>query len=351
MYLFDIGERPWEQSMLIFHALARMGIEALVIVSPKSPFMSIGYFQDAKQEVDLDYCKKENLPIIRREVGGGTVYLDRNQIFYHVIWNKENTNFPKKISDIYQHLSIGPIDTYKEFGIDTKFREVNDIVTLKGQKIAGLGGADIKDSMVFVGSIILDFDYEKMVNAIKVPDEKFRDKIYKSIEENVTTMKRELGKIPPREELINTLIKKYQGILGKLQPTKLNDDIINKMVELSKWFRSPEFFFKKTPRIPTSVKIKEGVEILYGMYKAKGGLIRAAQEVEMEKLKDIGISGDFTFFPKKDLSDMENALKDTYREKNEITPKLEEFYENKDIQTPGVKPEDITKAILNTKKT
>jgi len=25
MYLFDLGERPWEQSMLIFHALAGMG--------------------------------------------------------------------------------------------------------------------------------------------------------------------------------------------------------------------------------------------------------------------------------------------------------------------------------------
>ena len=69
MYLLDLGERPWEQSMLIFHALARMGIEALDIVSPTTPFLSIGYFQDVKQEVDLEYCKKEGLPIIRREVG------------------------------------------------------------------------------------------------------------------------------------------------------------------------------------------------------------------------------------------------------------------------------------------
>lgn len=349
MYLFNLGKRPWEQSMLIFHALARMEIEALVIVSPQKPYMSIGYFQDAKQEVDIDYCKRENIPIIRREVGGGTVYLDQNQIFYHVIWNQNNSNFPKKISDIYKQLSIGPIETYKDFGIETKFREVNDIVTLKGQKIAGLGGADIQNFMVFVGSIILDFDYEKMVNAIKVPDEKFRDKIFKSIEENVTTMKRELGNIPSHQEITSTLIKKYEDILGKLQPANLNDDIINKMVELSKWFRSPEFLFKKTPRIPQGVKIKEGVEILYGMYKAKGGLIRTAQEVEMEKIKDIGISGDFTFYPKKDLSNMENALKDTTREKDEITPKIKEFYENNDIQTPGVTPKDITKAIIGEK--
>ena len=349
MYIFNLGERPWEQSMLIFHALARMGIEALVIVSPQTPFISIGYFQDAIQEVNIEYCKRNSLPIIRREVGGGTVYLDRNQVFYHVIWNQDNPNFPKKISDIYQHLSIAPIETYEEYGINTKFREINDIVTSKGRKIAGLGGADIQDSMVFVGSIILDFDFDKMVNAIKVPDEKFRDKIFKTMEENITTMNRELGGIPPRNEIVKTLIQKYENILGKLKPAELNDEIINKMKELSVNFNTPEFFFKKTPRIPTSVKIKEGVEILYGMHKAPGGLIRTAQEVESEKLKDIGISGDFTLFPKKELVEIENTLKNSNRENEEIIQKIEEFYENTDIQTPGVKPKDITKAIMEIK--
>ena len=81
MYLFDLGELPWKQSMLIFHTLARLGIEALIIVSPRTPFISIGYFQDAQQEINFEYCRQKGLPIFRREVGGGTVYLDRNQIF------------------------------------------------------------------------------------------------------------------------------------------------------------------------------------------------------------------------------------------------------------------------------
>ena len=346
MYLFDLGERPWQQSMLIFHALARMGVEAIDIVSPQTPYISIGYFQDAKKEVDLEYCKREGLPIIRREVGGGTVYLDRNQIFYHVVWNKDNPNFPRRIRDIYEYLSAAPIETYEEFGIKTNFREVNDIVTTKGRKIAGLGGGDIADSMAFVGSIILDFDYDKMTHAIKVPDEKFRDKIFKTMEENVTTMKRELGKIPPREEIIKVLKKRYEKLLGKLKPMKLNDEIIRKITELAVWFNSPEFLFKKTPHIPKGVKIKEGIEILYGMYKAKGGLIRTAQEVEMRKLRDIGISGDFTFYPKKELLGLEYALKDTEREKKKLTPKIEGFCEGTDIQTPGVKPKDFASAIM-----
>ena len=350
MYLLDLGERPWEQSMLIFHALARMDIEAIDIVWPQTPFISIGYFQDAKKEVDIEYCRRMGLPIIRREVGGGTVYLDRNQIFYHMVWNKQNPNFPKRIKDIYEYLSVPPIETYEEFGINTNFREVNDIVTSKGRKIAGLGGADIADSMAFVGSVILDFDYDKMANSIKVPDEKFRDKIYRSIEENVTSMKKELGKVPPRQEIKKVLIKRYEKIFGKLKPLKLDEEIIRKMTELAKWFKSSEFLNRKTPKIPKGVKIKEGIEILYGMYKSQGGLVRTAQEVENIQIKDIGISGDFTLYPKNELQNLEISLKDTEREKSELTSKIDEFYEETDVQTPGVKPKDFTKAILEAKK-
>ncbi|NIS59955.1 MAG: lipoate--protein ligase family protein [Proteobacteria bacterium] len=345
MYLFDLGERPWEQSMLIFHALARMGVEALDIVFPATPFISIGYFQDAEQEVDLEYCKRHGLPIIRREVGGGTVYLDRNQIFYHVVWNRNNPHFPRRISEIYQYLAGPPVETYGEFGIKAEFREVNDIVTAEGRKIAGLGGADIADSMAFVGSVILDFDYDKMAHAIKAPDEKFRDKVYKTMKENVSTMKRELGRIPPGREIISVLREKFEKVLGKLEPVDLNDEIISKMTELALWFNSPEFLFKKAPRIPKGVKIKEGIEILYGMYKAKGGLIRTAQEVERRTLKDLSISGDFTFYPKEELSGLEDTLKETEREEKELTAKIEEFYEKTRVQTPGVEPQDITKAI------
>jgi hypothetical protein len=57
MFLFDLGKLPEQQSMLIFHVLARMGIEALVIVSPQSPLVSIGYFQDAEQKWILNIAR------------------------------------------------------------------------------------------------------------------------------------------------------------------------------------------------------------------------------------------------------------------------------------------------------
>ncbi len=294
MFLFDLGKLPEQQSMLIFHALARMGIEALVIVSPQSSLVSIGYFQDAEKEVDIPYCKASGIPFMRREVGGGATYLDENQIFYQLIWRKDNPRFPRAIQETFEWFSEAPVETYRTFGVEAEYRAINDIVTQEGRKIAGEGGGDIGECMVFVGSILLDFDYNAMTKTLKVPDEKFRDKVYKTMEENLTTMKRELGTIPSREEVASVLKENFEKRLGRLKDASLNPEIIEKMKRLEVWMTSEAFLLKKTPRIPTGVKIKEGVEVLYGLHKARGGLIRTAEEISEGRIEEITISGDFT---------------------------------------------------------
>jgi lipoate-protein ligase A len=349
MNLLTLEKLPGQQSMLIFHALARLGFEGLVIVSPQQPLASIGYFQDAAKEIDLDYCKKAGIPVMRREVGGGTTYLDGNQIFYQLIWKKGNPKFPTRIKDIFPYLSQPVCETYQEFGIQTRFRPENDIVTKDERKIAGEGGGDIGEYMVFVGGILMDFDYRTMSKILRVPEEKFRDKIHKSMEEHVTTMKRELGTMPKREDVVQSLIKQYETITGKLKPIRLTQDIIDTMIDIEQWFTSPEFLLKKTPRIPTGVKIREGVEILYSTYKARGGLIRTAQEIKNEIIQDIGISGDFQLYPKSELTGLEQSLWKSKRKEKVIISKVEDFYDEHKIESPGVEPEDVTEAIMEAK--
>jgi len=351
VYLLRLDKLPGQDSMLLFHTLARLGYEGLIIVSPAQPLVSVGYFQDAEKEVDLEYCKKTGISVMRREVGGGATYLDENQIFYQVIWNRKNRKFPNNIKRIFEYLSEPPCETYRKFGINASFRTENDIVTDKGKKIAGEGGGDIGDSMVFVGGILLDFDYTTMSKVLKVPDEKFRDKIYKSMEENLTTMKRELGEIPPREEIKKVLIENFEKIMGKLEPIEgIDEGTIKKMRELEQWFMSDKFLFKKTPRIPTGVKIKEGVEILYGLYKAKGGLIRTAQEIENKRIvNDIAISGDFNLFPKNGLNEVESGLKSKEFDETIIKTEVEKVYKKLKVESPGVEPEDFARTIIDAK--
>ena len=350
MHVFDLGKLPGQQSMLIFHALARMGIEALVIVSPESPLVSIGYFQDAVQEVDLHYCKESGIPLMRREVGGGATYLDANQIFYQLIWKKDNPEFPRAVDEIYSWFSQAPVETYRTFGIESEFRVVNDIITKTGRKIAGEGGGNIGECMAFVGGILLDFDYQAMSRILKIPDEKLRDKVYRTMEENLTTMKRELGTPPPREEVVKALREQFEKVVGKLQPASLNSAILQKMKEIESWMTSDEFLLKKTPRIPNGVKIREGVEVLYGLHKAKGGLIRTAEEISERKIEDITISGDFTFYPKEGLDGLEGSLEKVPLEEEKIIERVEIYYEEKKVESPGVESKDIVKTILNPVK-
>jgi len=348
--LIKLDKLPGQDSMVIFHVLARIGYEGLVVVSPKEPLASVGYFQDAAREIDLDFCQKVGISVMRREVGGGATYLDGNQIFYQMIWNHNNPKFPRNIKKIFELLSQPACETYQKFGIKASFRAENDIITDKGKKIAGEGGGDIGDSMVFVGGILIDFDYRTMSKVLKVPDEKFRDKIYKSMEENLTTMKRELGEIPPREEIKNVLVENFQKLTGRLEPLELDYGIITKMKKLEAWFMSDEFLLKKTPRIPHGVKIKEGIEILYGLYKAKGGLIRTAEEVvNKKKIKEVAVSGDFNLFPKNGLNDIEEVLKDKDFRKDIVKREIERVYNKKKIESPGIEPEDFAKTITDAK--
>ncbi|MFO8165495.1 MAG: lipoate--protein ligase family protein [Thermodesulfobacteriota bacterium] len=346
MYVFDLGKLPGQQSMLVFHSLARMGVEALVIVSPKSPLASVGYFQDTDKEIDLDFCSRAHIPVMRREVGGGTTYLDENQIFYQVIWKRGNPNLPKGMKRIFSELSQPACETYQEFGIDASFRPENDIITGTGKKIAGEGGGDIGDCMVFVGGILMDFNCDTMSKVIKVPDEKFRDKVFKTMEENLTTMKQELGQLPPRQDIIQILVERFEKRLGKLEKASLDNTTIHKIMELERGMSSDRFLFKKTPRIPKGVKIKQGLEILYGIYKARGGIIRTVDEVHENVLKELAISGDFQFYPKEDLMNLERCLKMTDFKEKTIISKIDEFYEKQRVDAPGVDPEDITKAIV-----
>lgn len=350
MYLFKFDRLPGFLSMAIFHALAREGIDALVIVSPEKPIISIGYFQDASQELNLPYLQENRLPLFRREVGGGTVYLDENQIFYHVIYGADNKKLPHTIKDAYQVLSEPAIRTHQKFGIPVSFREVNDLITKEGRKIGGEGGANIGNSLVFVGSMMMDFDYRTMSQVAKIPDEKWRDKVYKTIEENVTTMKRELGEMPDRYEVQNVLVDEFTKLLGPLEEVSINNDFLSKIKQLESEMLQPDFLFGKQKSHVDTFRIKSDMQMIFGTHKSKGGLIRTIQEVSGPKMggkiEDIGVSGDFTLVPKESIATkLEKPLQGQVRTVKELEPIIEKFFDDKEIEMPGVTPEDVLTAI------
>lgn len=57
---------------------------------------------------------------------------------------------------------------------------------------------------------------------LKIPDEKFRDKVKKTIEENLSTIRRELGEkkyqLLNEPTLNNMMVEEFEKLLGSLKP-------------------------------------------------------------------------------------------------------------------------------------
>jgi lipoate-protein ligase A len=344
MHLYDLGSVPWAESQLIYHALPRLGREALVLLSPADPYVCIGYHQDLDQEVDVEFCRSNHIPIFRREVGGGGVYLDHDQLFYQLVIHKDNPLAPGDKSSFYRKFLQPPIDTYREIGIAAEYNPVNDIVT-NNRKISGNGAGEIGDYLILVGNLILDFNYEMMSRVLKVPDEKFRDKVYKSMQENLTTVARELGGTPPRDSLTKSLARNFEELLGPLPKTGVDEELQREVSRLKADFSREEWLHGiGRPTKGRTVKIAAGVEIRHLVHKAPGGLIRGDVEMTEGTISSVVLSGDFFFFPAEKLSDLEREL--VGKEAEEVEETIASFYVEQSIESPGVEPSDFARVVV-----
>ena len=352
MKLFNLGHVPWLDSQLIYHALPRTGIEGLILLAPAEPYVCIGYHQDAEQEVDLAYCREHAIPVFRREVGGGAVYLDGQQLFYQLVIHKDNPLAHGDIGQFYERFLAPVAKTYAELGVQARYKPVNDIVTLAGRKISGNGAAEIEDYRILVGNLIVDFDYETMVRILRVPDAKFRDKVFKSMRENLTTIRRELEGIPAWEAMTAALIRNFESVLGPLQPDALPEAVYGEMATLAQTFTTEEWLLQPGRRIrgrqreqnlAREIKISADISVAHRLHKAPGGLIRADVETQQEKILSVGLSGDFFFYPADLLAELERALSGVPLSAARET--IAAYYRAQNIESPGVTPDDFAAAL------
>ncbi len=344
MKLYRLGTVSWQDSQLLYHALPRLGREGLNLLSPGSPYVCIGYFQDAEQEVDLERCRQEGIPVFRREVGGGAVYLDGEQLFYQLIIHKDNPLVPAGWEAFYRKFLEAPIQAYRALGIPAEYRPVNDIVA-NGRKVSGNGAAEIGDYYILVGNLIVDFNYEMMVRVLKVPDEKFRDKVYKTLYDNLSTIRRELGYAPPRDELWNLLAEKFIEVLGPLEvETEIDAGWRAQTDALAETMLTDEWLYRRgRPQEGRAVTIRAGVQVRHKMYKAPGGLIRATVEEREGVIAGLSLSGDFFFYPAHRLADLEAALVGVRLAEAEGA--IARFYKEHGIQSPGITPADFVRVL------
>ncbi len=346
--LLDLDLVPPVRSQTIYHALAyamtAATADTIVLVSPQGPYVCIGCHQDAEEEVDLAYCRRRGLPVYRREVGGGAVYLDENQIFTQWIFHRDR--LPAAVAERFALHIRALVETYRELGIAAYHRPLND-VHVAGRKIGGTGAASIGEAEVVVGSLMLDFDVDVMARVLRVPSAKMRDKVHEGLQQYMTTMKRELGHVPDRRRVKEAYVRHCRAVLGRdLVPGTLSPQELAVARELDERFAAPEWLFQRSASRLRGVKVHEAVRVGEAVHKAPGGLIRVVARTREGYIDDVAISGDFALLPADALRALEQAMRGLAPVNGLLLGRLREVYSACGVQSPGVGPEDFAAAVL-----
>lgn len=346
--LVDCGAVPALRSQTVFHAVAYAmepeTPDTILLVAPSEPYVSLGFHQDADREVDLGRCRELGLSVIRREVGGGAVYLDGNQLFCQ--WIFRPGRLPATLERRFSLYARPLVDTYRALGIEAEHRPINDI-HVKGRKIGGTGAALIGEADVVVGSLMFDFDVDLMAQVLQVPSEKFRDKVHQSLRDYMTTMRRELGAAPERDTVVALYVDACAQALGRevvAGPLTPREEAMAR--KLDERFASEDWLFSAGGLRKHGVKIHEDVHVREGVHKAPGGLIRVIARIRAEHIDDIAITGDFTLQPGTLLPELEGELQGVSLEREAVLECIERFYGSFAPQSPGVAPGDWGEAIL-----
>jgi lipoate-protein ligase A len=318
--------------------------DTIILVSPEAPYVCIGYHQDPEKEIDLAYCAAHNLPVYRREVGGGAVFLDGGQVFVQWIFHGEH--LPAGLEERFAFYVRPLVATYQALGIAAYHRPVND-VHVAGKKIGGTGAAQMGRAEVLVGSLMFAFDKATMARVLKVPSEKMRDKVFESLEQYMTTMSEQLGRVPDRDATLALYVQQCAAALdAALVPGHLTPAEEALAAELDAHFASDEWLFLGRRALRTGVKIHADVWVGEGTVKAPGGLIRATARVRDGRIDDLALSGDFSMLPASGLAAIEGALRGVAVERSALLAAVDERYRSLALQSPGVLPEHFVEVVM-----
>ena len=165
-------------NMAVDEALMKLSkVPTLRFYTWKPTAVSLGYFQSIK-DIDLAFCKKNKIDVVRRITGGKAVFHDM-EITYSFIIDEDKV--PKSVVGSYKKISNSVLMALRNLGIDAEFNE-NVIKTkspvclnnpswyeiiVNGKKIAAAAQTRKNKKLLQHGPILIDIEYNKLCSVFK----------------------------------------------------------------------------------------------------------------------------------------------------------------------------------------
>ena len=300
----------------------------------------VGYHQSVQEEIRLAYCREHNIDVNRRNTGGGAIFFDENQLGWEIYADKSFFNISIPNDRLFRTLCEPVATAIGKFGLDAVFRPRNDI-EINGKKISGTGGTDSGDAFMFQGTMLVDFDVDTMLRALRIPVEKLKAKEIDSVKDRVTCLNWELGYTPALEEIKKSIVYGFEKHLGiELVPGALTPEEQALFEKKQDRFHSWEWIDKVKPKFQKR-------ECVQSSYKSDVGMIRCSLMVNLpqKRLKDIYITGDFLSFPGRALYDLESELRGMPLDQEKLLTVIRDYFGQGKITIPGMSVDDFCKPL------
>ncbi len=247
----------------------------------------LGRNQDAYSEVNIPFARENDIRIVRRLSGGGTVYCDPDNMQYSFITDLKNGE------NSFEHFAEPVVQALKALGLEAEFTGRNDIL-LDGKKISGNAQYRYKNRILHHGTLLFDIDTALLGKALQHKPIKFEQKSVKSVSSRVGNIK-DYVEYKTVTEFMEYLIKYIIDYCEIKEVLNLDDSIRRGASKYLSRFEDEEWNLGTPNR--EAVKLSK---------KYAYGLVEYHARWSENALHDLKIQGDF--FQDRDVRDLEKLL-------------------------------------------
>lgn len=130
-----------------------------------APTVIIGRNQVLEAEVNLDYCRRNGVKIVRRKSGGGCVYADWDNIMISYVSKRGD------VAEIFERYLSALTSCLCALGLKAEKSGRNDIL-VEGRKVSGNAFHQLPDRSIVHGTLLYNTDFDALEEAIRPPVEK-----------------------------------------------------------------------------------------------------------------------------------------------------------------------------------